>query len=151
MQIKTSQAMQAVITALAEKHGLDLTRSEAHLRLTMEPYQPLVIEKVGKHLVSVAHYAYQNGDAMSDPDVVFFTNALEWVPIEITQILGYSRAVNLSDDGTQMKTFYPRKQREIATFANQWARNIKAQGWLKNGVKDEDPDDGAIILLPETA
>lgn len=146
MQVKTSKTMQAVITALAEKHALDLTLSEAHLRLTMDPYQPLVIEKVGKHLVSVAHYTYQNGDAIADPDMVFFTNAVEWVAIEITQVMGYRRVVNLSSDDTQIKTFYPRAQREAATFANWWARNIKAQGWLKNGVAD---DDGEIILLPE--
>lgn len=146
MQIKTSPTMQAVITALAEKHGLDLAASEAHLRLTMEPYQPLVIEKIGKYQVSVAHYLYENGDPIADPDVVFFTNALEWVPIEITQVLGYRRVVNLSADGTTMQTFYSRAQRDVAAFVRTWAWNIRNQGWLKHGVKD---DDGEIILLPD--
>jgi hypothetical protein len=77
--------MQSVITQIAANHGLDLSASEAHLRLEQPSYMPLVIEKIGCHLVSVAHYFYQNRDAIADPDVVFFTGLGSWVPIEITQ------------------------------------------------------------------
>jgi hypothetical protein len=128
--------MQAVITEIAAKHGLNLAASSTHLRLEMEGYQPLVIEKIGRHLVSVAHYAYENGDAMSDPDVVFFTGRGDWIATEISQILGYRRAVVLTDDMTEIDGVNPAKQADIAEFAEMWAENIRSQGWLEHGISE---------------
>lgn len=134
IHMKTSKSMQAIITAIAEKHNLDLSAEEAHLRLENEPYMPLVIEKVGKHLVSVAHYYYQSGDAIADPDVVFFTGYGEWVAIEIQQPIGYQRVAHLNDTGTAIETVNLRAQADLASFTNLWARNIKEQGYLSSGV-----------------
>jgi hypothetical protein len=116
--MKTSKAMQSIITKIAEKHGLDLTASEAHLRLEQPAYMPLVIEKIGRHLVSVAHYFTQNGDAIADPDVVFFTGYGEWVAIEIQQVLGFQRVATLNDDGTTIKAVNLRGQADVASFTN---------------------------------
>ncbi len=87
--MQTCTKMQAVIEQLAAKHGLDLTPAAAHLKLLNGGYMPLVIEKIGAHLVSVAHYYYQNGDAWADPDMVFYMGAVGWMPVEITQPLCY--------------------------------------------------------------
>jgi hypothetical protein len=132
--MKTSKTMQAIITAIAAKHRLDLTASEAHLRLTNEPYMPLVIEKVGRHLVSVTHYRIENSDAIADPDCVFFTGYEDWVPIEIQQVFGYRRVAELNDTGTAIKSINLRAQADLASFTNLWARNIKAQDWLERGI-----------------
>lgn len=137
-QLKSAPLMQSIVAQIAAKHDLDLSADEAHLRLEQEPYMPLVIEKVGLHLVSVAHYFYQNGDAVADPDVVFFTGLDSWVPIEITQSFGgYQRYVQLSSDGKSIERFSPRGQADLARFCHMWARNVKAQCWLKQGIRSE--------------
>lgn len=133
--MKTSKSMQAIVERIAEKYGLDLNAEEAHLRLENVPYMPLVIEKVGKHLVSVAHYFEQNGDLCADPDVVFFTGYSDcWVAIEIQQVLGYQRVAWLNDDGASIKSVNLRGQADVASFTNLWARNIKEQDYLNRGV-----------------
>ena len=132
--MKTSKPMQATIEAIARKHNLDLSAESAHLRLENEPYMPLVIEKIGRHLVSVAHYFTQNGDAIADPDVVFFTGDGLWVPIEIQQVMGDQRVAELNGSGTAIKSLHTRAQADVASFANLWARNITAQQYLERGV-----------------
>lgn len=135
--MKTATTMQTIITRIAQKHSLDLTACEANLRLEQDGYQPLVIEKVGQHLVSVAHYYQQNGDTVPDPDVVFFTGYGDWVPMEISQALGYTCAAWLSDDGQKIERFQPRAQADIASFCRTWAKNIRDQKWLEEGTKAE--------------
>lgn len=128
--MKTAKTMQSIITAIAAKHGLDLSASEAHLKLEQQNYMPLVIEKIGTNLVSVAHYYEQNGDLIPDPDVVFFTGYAEWVPIEITQVMGYQEVAWLKEDGKAIKSIKMAAQADLANFCESWAKNIKAQGWL---------------------
>jgi len=146
--LKTSKAMQGLITQIAAKHGLDLSAEEAHLRLEQNGYMPLVIEKIGQYRVSVAHYFRQNGDSIADPDVVFFTGYSEWVPIEIQQVMGYSRYTELAADETTIERFAPRGQADLASFVHQWARNIKAQGWLEHGVNVASKKSEAKAQIP---
>ena len=68
--MKSARRFKTVIEKIATQHGLDLTAEQSHLRLENKGYMPLVIEKTGKNLVSVAHYYEQNGDLIADPDVV---------------------------------------------------------------------------------
>lgn len=131
--MKTTKTMQRLIRQIAEKHSLDLSANEAHLRLEQDGYMPLVIEKVGEHQVSIAHYFQQNGDTIADPDVVFFIGYGEWVPIEIQQVLGYQVVAKLNGDGSAIDAINLRAQAGLASFVHQWARNIKAQGWLEHG------------------
>ena len=148
--------MRAIITKIAEKHGLDLMADQAHLKLTMESMMPLVIEKVDKWQVTVTHYYYQNGDACADPDMKFFMQAnysqaarlpdgtaslnttYDWVPLEITQVLGYRRCATLDDDQAKLVSYSARAMREIASFAAMWAMNIRDQHWLERGVMVPD-------------
>ena len=130
--MKTSPKMQAVIEQLARQHGLDLSQAEAHLRLTMPNFDRLVIENIGFQCISVAHYFEMNGDLIADPDVVFFTGYGEWAPIEITQVLaGHRRYAELGDAGHRIVRFDLRGQADLAVFAEQWAKNIRDQGWLE--------------------
>lgn len=135
--MQTTTTMQTIITRIAEKYGLDLTAIEAHLKLTNGVYQPLVIEKISRQLVSVAHYFEQNGDLVADPDVVFFMGYGDWVPVEISQVLGYTRAVWLAEDGQTIEKFKSRTQADIASFCRTWAKNIREQKWLEEGVKSD--------------
>ncbi|MDP9312663.1 MAG: hypothetical protein M3R24_17550 [Chloroflexota bacterium] len=132
--MKPSKQMQAIVTAIATKHNLDLQCIGAHLRLTMPNFDRLVIEVIGRNQVSVAHYFEQHGDLVADPEIVFFTGADGWYPIEITQVFGsYQKVAWLTADQTAIDRFLPLAQREVATFATLWARNIRAQGWLEHG------------------
>lgn len=136
--------LQQIIKEIAEKHGLDLTAPEAHLKLTMPNFDPLVIEKIGKNQISVAHYFVQEGDMMADPDLVLFTGYIAWVPTEITQApFGiYNKVAWLTDDGRQVDRFLPTSQAALADFANEFGRQIRANGWLEHGQR---ADAGASV------
>jgi len=147
--MRTSKKMQRIITKIADKHGLDLAAEAARLRLDMPSFDRLVIEKVGKHLVSVAHYFEQEGDLIADPEIVFFTGYEGWVPIEVTQVIGGTRGyAGLTPDGQDIAWFNPDPQADLADFAGTWADNIKAQGWLENGVKWTAPIDLGELKPP---
>jgi hypothetical protein len=112
------------------------------LKLENAPYMPLNIEGIGRSadgrlLVSVAHYGYQNGDAMRDPDIVFLlaeeTPGFKdgWFPISIQNdyIASYREAIRWDEDGKMLQN--PREMRDIKRFANIWDKNIKNQGFLE--------------------
>ena len=132
--MKTSPKMQRVIEQLTKKHSLNLSQAGAHLRLTMPGYHRLVIENIGLRCVSVAHYFEQNGDLVADPDVVFFTGYSEWVPIEITQVMGiYRRYAELDETEQAIVRLNLCGQADLAAFTEEWAQNILEQGWLEQG------------------
>lgn len=131
--MRTSPKMQKMIEQLAKRYRLDLTKVEAHLRLTMPGYHRLVIENIGLNCISVACYFEQNGDLVADPDVVFFTGYGAWVPIEITQVMDvYRRYAELDAAGQSIVRINVRGQAALAAFSEQWAQNISAQGWLRH-------------------
>ena len=72
------------------------------------------------------------GDAIADPDVVFFTGYGEWIPIEITQPppFGFHRYAQLSDEGDKITHLNAVAQADLASFTRTWARNLKAQGFV---------------------
>jgi hypothetical protein len=108
--MKSSREMQEMMTQLAAKHGLDLSTPEAYLRLEMAGFDRLVIEKIGQHLVKVGHYYEQQDGPIADPEVIFFTGTPEWVPLEITQVLGGHRAhARLAVDGERGLKWSPCK------------------------------------------
>jgi hypothetical protein len=131
--MKASEHMQRIITAIAAKHGLDLSASEAHLRLEMPGYDRLVIEKIGPKLISVAHYFTRNGDSIADPDIVFFMSDEGWIPTEITQVFGYQRVAYLRPDGMRIIAAHHNDQLAVTIFADDWAQAIHDQGWLEHG------------------
>ena len=139
------KTMQSEITKIANKHGFDMTASQAHLRLQNPPYMDLVIEKIGRAKISVCHYVEINGDLCQDPEVCFFIDPLGWVPYEITQMPvyiagitmgGYRICAEFDDTGTRITGIKKRAMKEIAEFARSWSKNIQQQGYLERGVKD---------------
>jgi hypothetical protein len=133
--MKMCPKMKAVIEQLAQRHDLDLTQIEAHLRLDLPGFDRLVIENIGLNCISVAHYFELNGDLVAEPDVVFYTGrAGEWAPISISQsLIGWRSYAELSEDGSHLMLDSPSGQADLAEFAEQWAENIQAQGWLEHG------------------
>ena len=102
--MKPSPTMQQIVQLLAERHGINLSQEGAHVRLTMEGYQPLVIESIGLSRVVVAHYFTHNGDLVPDPIVTLFTaDPIGWIPMGITHSFGGSQTYAVvSEDGTQL-------------------------------------------------
>jgi hypothetical protein len=134
--VKTSKKMQEVITRLAARHGLDLSAPEARLRLDMPGFDRLVIERTDEKLVSVAHYYEQDGRLIPDPRIVFFTGESDWIPMEITQVLGGHRiCAVLSTHDQEVVLVNSLDQMSLALFAEDWAWNIESQGWLEHGEK----------------
>lgn len=131
--MKSSPRMQAIITQIAEKHARNLAIPGTHLRLVLTPFMPLVIECIGANQVSVCHYYEQNGDLVQDPEIIFFTFYPEWVALAIQSVHGYHEAATLTPDNQAIHAFQPRAQQEIGVFAETWAQNIEAQGWLEAG------------------
>jgi hypothetical protein len=131
--MKSSKKMQQIVTQIAKKHDFDLTSTSTHLRLEMKHMDPLVIEKLDQHLLSVAHYYMPKGIYLADPEIIFCTGTSQWVPIAVTQLMGgFRRYARLSADG-DVSIVEPKLQQDLADFADQWAENIKAQAWLERG------------------
>jgi len=132
--VKFSKKMKAVIEQLTERFAVDIYKSGAHLKVELGGYMPLCIENIGWNRISVAHYFEQNGDLVADPDIVFFVESGEWAPIQITQVFGFQNVVRF-DENNELKivSYKPRSQAGVNALANQWAQNIKDQGWLKDG------------------
>jgi|GEM_PF-307396 len=136
--------MQRVITRLATRFGLDLAAGAAYLKLENDPYVPLVVEKVGRNLLSVAHYVEEGGDLAADPEVVFFTGYGQWVPIEVTQHppAGYRAYAEPSADGKEIAHLDVAGQADLARFVEVWARNLAAQGWVERAhqIRESEPE-----------
>jgi hypothetical protein len=92
---------------------------------------PVHIDFVWKNehgqIFSVAHYYEQNGDLMSDPDMTFLVTGDYILPMTYRQdAIGINQTGILANDGESLKADIKR-QKELATFANQWMHNIKTQ------------------------
>jgi hypothetical protein len=143
--MKSAKKMQQIVTQLAQKHGLDLTHPSTHLRLAMDHMDPLVIEKINHHLLSVAHYYIRKDIYLADPEVIFYTGNAEWVPFAITQMIGGLRIyATVSPDGELSEAVDLKLQADLAGFANWWANNLTNQAWLEHGQE-------VRVVTPNTA
>jgi len=137
--MKTTVKMQETVTALGQRHGLDLREKGAYLRLDMPHFDRLVIEVLHPTLVSVAHvYEPRPGVHLADPSIVFFTGDGPWMPIEVMQrIGGYRIYAVLSPELDAIVSVLPKEQADLASFAEMWAENIRLQGWLEQATRTE--------------
>lgn len=135
--MKTAPKMQAVIEALAQKHDVDITKPGALLRLDMEGFDALQIERLPNGCISVAHFFESQGQRIPEPDVCFFVDAQGgWTPITITQSMtGHRVYAELSEDGSSILRYNRHYQAGLAAFCEQWAQNLRDQRWLENAAK----------------
>lgn len=67
-------------------HGFDSMEDmplSYSIKLQVDGFDDLVIEKIDEHRLSVAHYYEQHGDLMRVPEIVFDTQT--WVAVEYQQ------------------------------------------------------------------
>jgi hypothetical protein len=99
-------------------------------------FMALHVEKVGEGLFSLAHYFEQNGDLMSDPEMVFLRqDDGSWVPVSITQhSLGVYREAIQFENGKVARVSVG-QIRELSEFTELWMRNVKQQQRLEIGAR----------------
>jgi hypothetical protein len=134
-----------ILSELAKAYGFDLFNQDQdiYLRLELNSYMPLVLERHTPYVISLSHYVEQNGDLMSDPDVSFLVRRpsnskhLLIFPIAITQsfIGSYREVAYLNHDNSSIKSFYHNSMADLTNFCNQWMSNIFAQGWFLEDAK----------------
>lgn len=107
-----------------------------HLRVENAPFMALVIESwptpEGQRLseqdtrrVSVAHYYVSYGDKVADPEVELTCYGY---PVELDQQGHRTTVAFVRDDKSMVR---PAAKREVESFLRMWARNVKAQGFVK--------------------
>lgn len=91
---------------------LELLGKKDHLKIdnTNGVFMPLVVEKVGKDIISLAHYWECNGDLMADPEMTFKVSDEGITPL------------TYRNDGMAIYT-----ECNNANFANMFLKNIKEQ------------------------
>ena len=133
--MKPSQIMQHVITKIAEQHDFDLAAADGSgLKVEVPGFMPLNITAYGKGRVAVNHSYIQQGDMMFDPEIMFLTLCDGWYAATYEQHnMGiYQVAVEINDGN--LEYINTKQQADIGRFANQWARNIKDQGFTDKDI-----------------
>ena len=125
--IKLSKAAKKVMDKLVE--GLKEPGDHKEVD-NSDGFMSVHVEHIGTcnlgEMFSVAHYYSQNGDLMKDPDMVFIRADGDYFAIEFQQDpLIYQRAIEWVDG--KAKHVYPKIQKDMTRFANQWMKNIRQQ------------------------
>ncbi len=124
--------IQNVVEKILLKHNIDPSAESYFLKLRMPNYDDLVIEREGEQVLVGHYYHHPSGDLISDPVLAFDYNEGYWYPVRIEQTLG-DTFCSFVENGKRM--VYPNRIKEFKSFQRMFARNIKEQGWLENGVK----------------
>lgn len=143
--METCNTMQKVIEDLCKKHGEDPRDPDLFLKIKNPPYQPLIIEAVGPNMIALQHYVRDSwGDLVSDPDMVFYwargmdmrTFEDRWfiVPVSLQMSSGHYFLASKIEGG-DIKQYIPAEQKRQKSFATMWAKNIRDQGFISEGVR----------------
>ncbi len=122
--------IQTITGKILAKHNIDPT-TDFYLKLSMPPYMDLVIER-NRNTILVGHYREENGDLISDPVLALEDISGYWYPVRIELWCG-DTIYSFWEDGKRKINF--KNAREFRSFQRIFAKNIKEQGWLENGVK----------------
>ncbi len=124
--------IQNIVEKILRKNNIDPSAESYYLKLSMPNFDDLVIEKEGEQILVGHYYHHPSGDLISDPVLAFDYNGGYWFPVRIEQVFG-DTICSFIEDGKRMT--YPRRIKEFKSFQRMFARNIKEQGWLENGVR----------------
>ncbi len=133
MSMNGKMEIQNIVEKILQKHGIDATK-DFYLKLSMPPYMDLVLERNGS-IILVGHYHIQEGDLISDPFLALEDMNGYWYPVRIEQWCSDTICSYWEDDKLMI---YPERVKEFKSFQRVFARNIKEQQWLEDGVKVEN-------------
>lgn len=130
MAMQSKQMLKVVTDIITNAGRLDELETSAHFHIKVESegFMPLSIEswkENDRRFFSVSHYFEQNGDLVADPDILMDGNGTPW---HIQQVFGFQQLVEIRDGKMYSKL---RQIQDVVSFMNMWARNIKAQGFVK--------------------
>lgn len=114
--------------ALLEISPILLNKNISYIRMSAgDGYMPLIIEKIGSNMISVAHYYEQNGDLMRDPEIEFILDSdkEELRPRSYVQDNIGAYQYLEKDDGT----VDPIAEAQLSKFTVNWFDNIKWQDY----------------------
>ena len=149
--MKAVPKLSTIVRQIAHRHGVDLDRPGAYLRLTLAGHGQLVIENIGAGRVSVANYIEVGNDQVADPQIVVYTRVSQvssgpdmgeaaWVPIEFTELFGGWRLYAEVDNQGDLMLYDPTGQVALADYCERTiARNLQRHGWLEHGVRGHLP------------
>ena len=103
--------------------------AEGHTRLDNNPaFMAVSLEILPGDLLSVCHYAEQNGDLMRDPEIVYWRHDGEYYPQEVTMDFcgRYSRCL-IFDGAGRPQRYNPAEMKDLALFTADWMKNIELQ------------------------
>lgn len=129
--------MKTAIEKILEAHNLlaDFQASpEFYVKFIQPSFDPLVIERHGEQVI-VGHYFIQNGDVMSDPEIVF--DYATWTPLELTQHpVGVYRSKFHYRDGVQYVD--TRFDAAVHPLVQLWANNLIHQDWTTAAIERDE-------------
>ena len=137
--MKTYQSFATALTTLLA--------SDRAVRIIVEGYMPLSIERIGldaegRRQIAMAHTGEQNGDLMRDPELVFVLHEAEGFvaaePISFrNDYVGVMQDVYRYDVHGRRTHVVPTLKRELKSFARLWLRNLRDQGFFGPAAKRE--------------
>lgn len=114
-------------------NGLKEPRDHRRIGDADSEFMPLIVECVDTwglgRIYSLAHYAEQNGDLMSDPEMTFLAGKDGQVfPLTYrNDFVGIDQVAAEPNDTGDGVRYYARLRSELCTFAAQWLKNISEQ------------------------
>lgn len=108
--------------------GLDsFLRDKEYLKLESRGFMDLIIEKIDKDTISIAHYYKQNSDLIADIDI---TAKID-INNKTAEVLSYQDCFKYNqiyhDDGTTNEKL----KKDINNFFLKWLEILKQQGFYK--------------------
>ncbi|MDY0218835.1 MAG: SNF2-related protein [Candidatus Cloacimonas acidaminovorans] len=117
-----------VIMDILIANGQTLDNEDLYIKIERRGFEKLVIQKISKNEISIAHYYEQNGDLMIDPEAIF----------EIVD----GRLVAKTIQHNFNLPVMPIKDND--PFFKLWAENLKSQGFA-SGFSDISKEHRAIV------
>ena len=108
-------AVKKILAAMGYQTAQEMSVEDS-VTIEVPEMMDLVIEKISENRLSVAHYYTQNGDLMSDPEIVFRIDGGRWIPVRYTQ---HPFIEQHNENGL-----------DLSGFLKQWNRNLTAQGYV---------------------
>jgi len=121
--------IQTISEKILAKHNIDATK-DFYLKLFNQPYIDLVLERNGD-VILVGHYREENRDLISDPVLAMEDINEYWYPVRIELWIG-DTVCSFIQDGKRM--IFPERVKEFRSFQRMFARNIREQKFLENGI-----------------
>jgi hypothetical protein len=132
--MQTVKGVDEFVRELVSRHWTEETDKPIHLVLTMAGHGHLVSQELlPGRLVQVGIYLTSlGGRRLPDPAILFALEAGEWIPIEITRVLGGQWIVGALHPGSgALYIADERGQAALAAYTHLWVYSVRAQGWVK--------------------